>query len=45
MSVTEVASATGDWGLTLRNDTPQDLLDAIDYFGHVVVMPARVDPE
>lgn len=44
MSVTEIASATGAWSLTLRSDTPQEILDQLDYYGHVAVLPGRVDP-
>lgn len=45
MSVTEVTSAIGEWSLTLREDTPLDVLNKIGYFGHVAITAARVDPE
>lgn len=45
MSVTEIASALGEWNLKLREDTPLYLLDALGYFGHVAITSARVDPE
>jgi hypothetical protein len=45
VSVTEiVGGAMGSWELTLSSDTPQWLLDAIDYFGHIAVTSSRVDP-
>ena len=44
MSVTEIASATGEWSLTLKPNTPKYVLDKLDYFGHICVMPGRIDP-
>lgn len=44
MSVVEVASALGEWGITLRKDTPQSVLDSLTYFGHVAISSGRVDP-
>lgn len=43
MSVTEVKEALGSWDLSLRPDTPRELLDAIGMFGHIAVLPGRVD--
>jgi hypothetical protein len=45
MSVTEIASSTGAWSLTLRPDTPSEILDKLDYFGHIAILPGRVDPD
>lgn len=44
MTVTQITQALGDWGLSLRADTPRALLDQLDYFGHVAVLPGRVAP-
>lgn len=44
MSVTEVVQAVGAWDLTLSPDIPKDVLDGLDYFGHVAVVSGRVDP-
>ena len=45
MSVTEVAGAIGDWSVKLKADTPQYILDQLEYFGHIAITSARVDPE
>ncbi|MGD9729681.1 MAG: hypothetical protein AB7L09_22260 [Nitrospira sp.] len=45
MAVTEIASAIGDWSLKLKSDTPQYILDQLEYFGHIAITSARVDPE
>lgn len=44
MSVTEITAAIGEWSVTLKDTTPIEVLDALDYFGHVAVTPARIDP-
>lgn len=45
MSVTEIASAIGDWSVKLKADTPQYILDKLGYFGHIAITAARVDAE
>lgn len=45
MSVTEVKQAMGSWGLRLRQDTPREILDALTLFGHIAVVPGRLDPK
>jgi hypothetical protein len=42
--VTETKGALGSWSLKLRADTPRSIIDAITYFGHVVVSTGRPDP-
>lgn len=37
MSVTETLGALGSWSLTLDENTPKTVLDAIQYFGHVMI--------
>lgn len=44
MPVTTVLRSLGSWGITLREDTPKYILDALKYFGHITVHPGRVDP-
>ncbi|MEV6504785.1 fibronectin type III domain-containing protein [Streptomyces sp. NPDC051642] len=44
MAVQEVLKALGTWDLKLLPSTPRDVLDALDYFGHVAIVPERVDP-
>lgn len=44
MSVTEVLQGLGEWSMTLSPDTPQELLDQLDMFGHVVIHAGSVDP-
>lgn len=43
MTVKQVIQALGDWSLRLRADTPRDLLDQLDYLGHVAILPGRLD--
>ncbi|GII88287.1 hypothetical protein Ssi03_62770 [Sphaerisporangium siamense] len=44
MSVTEVIQALGSWGVTLSAETPQEIIDDLDFFGHVAIVPGRVNP-
>jgi hypothetical protein len=44
MAVKEVLQALGTWDINLSQDVPRDLLDALDFFGHVAVVPGRLDP-
>lgn len=44
MSVTEIASAIGEWSLTLKPNTPKSILNKLGYFGHIAISGARVDP-
>lgn len=45
MSVTEIKQSLGDWSLRLRSDTPKTVLDALTLFGHVAILPGRLQPE
>lgn len=45
MAVTEIANKLGEWSVTLKNSTPLEILNKIDYFGHIVITSARVDPD
>lgn len=44
MTVTEVRQALGSWELRLRETTPRSILDQINYFGHIVIVPNKVNP-
>jgi hypothetical protein len=44
MAVQEVLKALGSWGIKLLPGTPRDVLDSLDYFGHVAIIPGRLDP-
>lgn len=43
MTVTEIKQALGSWSLRLRSDTPRTILDQLTYFGHIAILPGRVD--
>ena len=45
MSVNEVKQALGSWGLRLKKETPQVVLDTLSYFGHVAMWPGEVIAE
>lgn len=41
MAVTETLRALGSWGITLRDEMPDDIWKKIDYFGHIVIGPGK----
>ena len=43
MSITETSMAIGSWSLRLRANTPKEILNAMKPFGHIAVMPGRLD--
>jgi hypothetical protein len=43
MTIKQVIRALGDWSIRLRPDTPREVLDQLDYLGHIAIMPGRVD--
>lgn len=45
MTVNEAVQALGSWSLNLRADTPADVLDSLDYFSHVAIVPGEYDTE
>jgi hypothetical protein len=45
MGVQQVLKALGTWDIKFQSSTPRDVLDALDYFGHVAIVPGRVDPK
>lgn len=42
MSVTEIKQAIGGWELRLREDTPQQVLDALTFYGHIAILPGEL---
>lgn len=44
MAVQEVFKALGSWDLDLLPSIPRDTLDRLEYFGHVAIIPGRLDP-
>ena len=44
MAVQEILKALGSWEVNLLPGTPRDVLDSLDYFGHVAIIPGRLDP-
>lgn len=44
MPVTETAQAVGAWSITLSPDTPRTIIDALQYFQHIVIATGRQDP-
>jgi hypothetical protein len=44
VAVSEILKALGSWEIKLLPQTPRDVLDALDYFGHVAIIPGRLDP-
>lgn len=45
MAVSEVLHSLGSFDLKLKGTTPREVLDAIQYFGHIAVLPGRVYTE
>lgn len=44
MTVNEQLMGLGSWGITLRAETPREILDRLGYFGHTAIIPGRVNP-
>lgn len=45
MAVTEVQRALGSWDVTLKPNTPRNVLDSLGYFGHVALTAGRDNPK
>lgn len=43
MAITETTMAIGSWSLRLRANTPKEIMNALVPFGHIAVMPGRLD--
>ena len=44
MSVSEILRKLGSWDVKLQPGIPRDVLDALDYFGHIAIVPGRDIP-
>lgn len=44
MTVNEVLMSAGSWSIQLSPVIPRSILDRLDYFGHIAIVPGRVDP-
>ena len=46
MSVKEVLQALGNWGITLKPETPREVVSEIEQnkFGHIAIIPGRINP-
>lgn len=44
MTVNEVLTALGKWQIELQPNCPRDILDSLLDFGHIAIVPGRVDP-
>lgn len=43
MAITETTMAIGSWSIRLRANTPKEIMNALVPFGHVAIMPGRID--
>jgi hypothetical protein len=44
MAVTEVLEALGSFEISINPEVPREVLDAVQYFGHIAIVPGRVNP-
>lgn len=44
MSVTQVHEALGSFEFELLGNVPREVLDGIDHFDHIAIIPGRIDP-
>lgn len=42
--INDVLKKLGSWSVKLRDDAPLGLHDDIEFFGHVAIIPGRIDP-
>ncbi len=43
MTVSQIHESLGSFSIKLKSNIPRDVLDQIEYFGHVAVIPGRMD--
>lgn len=43
MTVSQVHESLGTFSIKLKPNVPRDVLDSIEYFGHIAVIPGRLD--
>ncbi|WUH94557.1 fibronectin type III domain-containing protein [Streptomyces sp. NBC_00433] len=44
MTIQETLGALGSWDIDLKPTIPREALDALVFFGHIAIVPGRVDP-
>lgn len=44
MAVTQILNALGTFEFELIGSVPRDIMDTIQYFGHIAIIPGRMDP-
>ena len=44
MAVQQILGKLGQWSIKLRKDAPPGVVAALEWFGHVAVIPGRMDP-
>lgn len=44
MSVTQVHEALGRFEFDITGNIPRDVLDTVEFFGHIAIIPGRMDP-
>jgi hypothetical protein len=44
VTVNEQLMGLGSWGITLREETPREVLDRLQFFGHIAIIPGKVHP-
>lgn len=45
MSVTQTLGALGQFEFEFVGNVPRDVLDTVEYFGHIAIIPGRMDPK
>jgi len=45
VAVTQVHEALGSFEFELLGNVPREILDAIDHFDHIAIIPGRIDPK
>ena len=44
MALQQILGKLGQWSIKLRKDAPPGVVAALEWFGHVAVVPGRMDP-
>lgn len=44
MAVTEILRGIGSWSIQLKPDTPKEVLDALQWFGHIAINTGSINP-
>lgn len=45
MTIQQVRQALGSWHITLKPDTPRDVIQQLEDFGHIAIVPGRINPK